>query len=360
MIHSDIIKAVLNFRDNREWKQFHNPKDLAISISLEAAELLEIFQWSGTDVFVKEKSAGIAEELADVLIYCILMSDAMNLDMNEIVIDKLEKNEKKYCVDKSFENAIKEAAKRYDSKIIEVELQAQFRCAGAEGFLNWIDHNFQIRETANFDGWDDGAFEFEILEDPHLLANRITEKNAAGFKARLLAGFAWPWTGENEGNADAEIADVQIPEFGFQMPWNSRHDQYSWAIDQTRVNQIGCVHTSQGLEFDYVGVIVGNDLRYNPLTNLVYSSYSDYYDSSGKKGLKDNPKELNRLIKNIYKVLLSRGMKGCFVYCRDKNLQDYLKSRLRGMNQTIKYPFISEDFSNMARVAEDREMYSKN
>ena len=97
----------MNFRDNRKWKQFHNPKDLAISISLEAAELLEKFQWSGTDVVVKGKSSGIAEELADVLIYCTLMADAINVDMNEIIINKLDKNEKKYSVDKSFGNSKK-------------------------------------------------------------------------------------------------------------------------------------------------------------------------------------------------------------------------------------------------------------
>lgn len=137
------------------------------------------------------------------------------------------------------------------------------------------------------------------------------------------------------------------------MPWNSRHDQYSWAVDNTKVNQIGCVHTSQGLEFDYVGVIIGNDLRYNPLTSEVYASREDYYDSSGKKGLKDNPAELTRLIKNIYKVLLSRGMKGCFVYCRDKNLQDHLRGRLNGMKREVAYPFVGEDFGRLGKVAED-------
>lgn len=258
-------------------------------------------------------------------------------------------------------DVIKEVAARHRSHVVEVELLAQFRCAGAEGFLNWVDHNLQIRETANFDGWDGDAFEFSIVDDPHKLARLITEKRDAGFHARLLAGFAWPWTSKKGGNFDAEVPDVQISEHEFKMPWNSRRDQYSWAIDNTKANQIGCVHTAQGLEFDYVGVIIGNDLRYNPLTSEVYASHEDYYDSSGKKGLKDNPAELTRLIKNIYKVLLSRGMKGCFVYCRDKNLQEYLRGRLKGMNSVVsmaEYPFVGEDFADrLGKVAEEGEEY---
>ena len=160
------------------------------------------------------------------------------------------------------------------------------------------------------------------------MVQTIINKNNEGFKARLLAGFAWPWTSERDGNPNAEIDDVKIEEFNFKMPWNSRMNQYTWAIDKEKINQIGCVHTSQGLEFDYVGVIIGNDLRFNPETMELYASYNDYYDTTGKKGLKNNPKELTKYIKNIYKILLSRGMKGCFVFCRDKNLQKYLKSRM--------------------------------
>lgn len=102
MINSELISNILQFRNDRNWKQFHNPKDLAISISLEAAELLENFQWSGTDLNVPERSEKIAEEIADVLIYSVLMADAMSLDISEIILSKLEKNAEKYSVDKAF------------------------------------------------------------------------------------------------------------------------------------------------------------------------------------------------------------------------------------------------------------------
>ena len=105
----ETINKVLNFRDERNWKQFHNPKDLALSISLEAAELLEIFQWSGSDTECEEKLDKIREELADVLCYCILMADRCGVDMDEIVQEKMKRNGEKYPVEKA-----KDSAKKYD------------------------------------------------------------------------------------------------------------------------------------------------------------------------------------------------------------------------------------------------------
>ena len=103
----ETIDEVLKFRDDRNWKQFHNPKDLAISISLEAAELLEVFQWSAADTVCEDKKDKIREELADVLNYCILMADACDLDMDEIVVEKIRKNNEKYPVEKARDNAKK-------------------------------------------------------------------------------------------------------------------------------------------------------------------------------------------------------------------------------------------------------------
>ena len=101
-MEQETINQVLKFRDDRNWKQFHNPKDLAISISLEAAELLEIFQWSGEDVYCRDKMEQIREELADVLNYSILMADACGLDLDEIIRDKVKKNNEKYPVEKAY------------------------------------------------------------------------------------------------------------------------------------------------------------------------------------------------------------------------------------------------------------------
>lgn len=222
---------------------------------------------------------------------------------------------------------VESVAKKNHSEVIKVELKAQFRCSGADGFVNWVEHTLQIRDTANFDGWDKESFEFKIMDSPQDLEKYIQRKRINGYTTRIVAGFAWPWTAAKDGNPDAEIADVKIAEYGYARPWNSRHDQYTWAIDESKSHQIGCIHTSQGLEFDYVGVILGRDIYYDPDTHTVNGDYENYYDKTGKSGLRNKPDELTQYIKNIYRVLMTRGIKGCTIFCCDKNLQAYMKNR---------------------------------
>lgn len=221
---------------------------------------------------------------------------------------------------------IKAVAAQHGSTVIEVELKAQFRCSGADGYVNWLDNTLQIRETGNYDGWDEGAFEFKIMDDPNQLEEYVRQKNEKGQRARMLAGFAWPWTGVKE-NPDANVADIVIPEYDFARPWNSRKARETWAIDNEKQEQIGCVHTVQGLEFDYVGVIIGKDLRYDQDTHMIVADYNNYFDTVGKKGMKDKPEVLTAFLKNIYKVLMTRGIKGCAVYCYDEALQKHFKQR---------------------------------
>ena len=107
MLRDETIRRVIQFRDDRDWKQLHTPKDFAISMNLEAAELLELFQWSGTDLECAEKREKLREELADVLSYCILMADVCGFDLDEIMNEKVSKNEAKYPVEKARGNAAK-------------------------------------------------------------------------------------------------------------------------------------------------------------------------------------------------------------------------------------------------------------
>ncbi len=223
---------------------------------------------------------------------------------------------------------LKKVAEAYDIPILELELSAQFRCSGAEGYINWLNDVLQLKETANYDGWDKKSFEFKIFDDPNEMRNAIKQKSKKGHVARVLAGYAWKWSSAGEGNANADVEDVEIPEFGFKMPWNSRKVGTTWAIDDRGVEQVGCIHTSQGLEFDYVGVIVGDDLNFDIKSKQFTTDHNKYKDKTGKKGLKEEPETLNRLVRNIYKVLMTRGMKGCYVYFIDKNLEAYFKNRM--------------------------------
>lgn len=197
---------------------------------------------------------------------------------------------------------IRRLAAFYQADLIELRLTTQFRCAGADGFMNWISDVLQIEHTGNYDGWDRDEFEFRICDNPHEVFAAIRQREELGVKARLLAGYAWEWTSEKAGNDRGQAMDVVIEEHDFRMPWNPRASRELWAIQPDGLNFIGCIHTSQGLEFDYVGVIIGNDLKYDVKTGSVWADVSEYKDSAGKKGLAGNVKELSRLVKNIYKV----------------------------------------------------------
>lgn len=223
---------------------------------------------------------------------------------------------------------IRRMAAQLGAEVYEIELVAQFRCAGADGYINWIDDVLQIRETANFDGWDKKDFDFRIFENPNNLYSEIKKRHSEGKKARMLAGYAWKWTSADEGNGNGEVCDIEIPEFDFSLPWNSRKVGTTWAIDESGITQVGCVHTSQGLEFDYVGLIIGADLQFNPETMLYSTDWKEYKDVQGKRGLKNEPEQLNKLVRNIYKILMTRGMKGCYVYFVDKNAETYFKKRM--------------------------------
>jgi hypothetical protein len=163
------------------------------------------------------------------------------------------------------------------------------------------------------------------------LKKLIFEKNAINNKARLLAGYCWNWN--KDGKNKTNIHDINIKEFDFSMSWNLGNTS-TWAIDSESVNEIGCIHTSQGLEFDYVGVIIGNDLRYDEkiITDFTQRASTDK-SLFGIKGMfKKDPAKAKQIadeiIKNTYKTLMTRGQKGCFVYCCDENLAEYLKKRI--------------------------------
>jgi DUF2075 family protein len=229
-------------------------------------------------------------------------------------------------------STITEEAKAAGARVFEIELEAQFRCSGADGYLNWLDHVLHLRETANFDGWGGGDFDFRVFSNPNELRKAIGVKQEAGYYARMLAGYAWPWTSEKEGNLNGQVNAVSIKAFGFAMPWNSRSSRSTWAIDESGVEQVGCIHTSQGLEFDYVGVLVGKDLRFDGRRGEFFVDWNSYKDRAGKKGLRKKPGELSKLVRNIYKVLMTRGMKGCYIFCEDQQVEDHFRNLLPDIN----------------------------
>lgn len=220
--------------------------------------------------------------------------------------------------------------KEFDAESEILELQSQFRCNGSDGYIAWLDNVLQIRETAN-DTFDID-YDIRICDSPNEVRDLIFNKNKENNKARLLAGYCWDWI--KEGKNKSDIYDITIPEHDFAMSWNLGNST-TWAIDPESVNEIGCIHTSQGLEFDYVGVIIGDDLRYEDgkiITDCTKRAKTDQSLKGINKIAKEEEEKAKKIadeiIKNTYRTLLSRGQKGCYIYCTDLNLKKYLKKMI--------------------------------
>jgi hypothetical protein len=226
---------------------------------------------------------------------------------------------------------IKKWAKVENSHLEVVELLSQFRCGGSDGYLSWLDNTLQIRDTANTT-FNDIPYDFKIFDDPNELRFAIEEKNIEDNKSRMVAGYCWEWISRKEEHTNE--TDINIDDF--HMKWNLSGSKLPFAIDENSVNQIGCIHTTQGLEFNYVGVIIGDDLRFEDnkvITDFTKRAKSDK-SLNGIKTLarKKNPialKKCDEIIRNTYRTLMTRGMKGCYVYCTDKNLASYLKESIK-------------------------------
>ncbi|SFD42054.1 hypothetical protein SAMN05216238_101260 [Lentibacillus persicus] len=249
---------------------------------------------------------------------------------------------------------IKQYANEFDADLITGKLTSQFRCDGSDAYIAWLEDVLQIRKTANTH--DYGVdYDFRVFDDPHAMLSEIEKLNQSNNKSRMLAGYCWEWPTKERKNTDYK--DITIPEHNFEISWNLSDS--IWAIDQNSVSEAGCIHTAQGLEFDYVGVIIGPDLFFQNgevQTDYTKRARSDQSLKGIKKMAKENPEKAQSIaddiIRNTYRTLMTRGQKGCFVFCTDPELNKYFQSRL---NKTYEY----NDFSpgKIDMVAEDKGFY---
>jgi len=226
---------------------------------------------------------------------------------------------------------IKQYALKYSCSIEEVELVSQFRCNGSDNYLDWVEsvlgHTSQKQILRPQDN-----YEFKIFDCPTKLYDDLVEKNnSSSVTARLVAGFCWEWSKKPVANGDL-VKDVKIGNFA--MPWETHGDitsppkgyvkWYEWAYLPEGIKQVGCIYTAQGFEFDYIGVIIGKDVKYDRVNDCLIGDISQTKDPTLKKG-KDS---FDEYVRNIYRVLMTRGMKGCYIYCVDEEVQKYFESRI--------------------------------
>lgn len=224
--------------------------------------------------------------------------------------------------------AIREFAKARGATVEEYTLSSQFRCSGSDGYLAWLDDVLGIRKTAN-PILDASEYEFKVFDSPQAMHEAIEQKNH-GNKARVVAGYCWPWSSKK----DPKAKDIEIGEH-YTRQWNLDQDGSLWIIADKSVDQVGCIHTCQGLEVDYIGVIIGPDLIVRDGKVVTSPKARDKYDKTirgWKRLMKEQPdfaqQETDLIIKNTYRTLMTRGMKGCYLYCTDPDTAQYFANRL--------------------------------
>jgi DUF2075 family protein len=229
---------------------------------------------------------------------------------------------------------VRSATARLGIPLVELGLQAQFRCNGSDSYIQWVENTLELRRTP-YVLWDPtDAFDFDVVDSPQELEAMIRSRQQDGFTARLAAGFCWPWSSPQ---ADGSLVpDVKLE--GWSMPWNAKPDagrlapgipkSNFWASDPNGINQVGCIYTAQGFEYDYAGVIWGRDLVYRAREG--WKAQPEFSkDSVVSRGARGG--DFRALVKHTYRVLLTRGLLGCYVYFEDDETADFFRSRVDRM-----------------------------
>jgi DUF2075 family protein len=252
------------------------------------------------------------------------------INAGRVVVFFIDEDQQITTHDIGTKDEIRRWAAYYSAKLYEGEafdLVSQFRCNGSDGYMNFLDNLLEIKVTANTDF--DFNYDVRLFDSPTKMREALREKNAINNKSRMIAGYCYEWvTADNQDGDDYDI----VLEDGFKAKWNFQNTLF--AIDEASFDQVGCIHTTQGLEFDYCGIIIGRDLRYENgrvITDQSKEATSD--KSSGIRSCKDTVLA-DKLIRNTYKTLLSRGQKGCFIYCEDKALLQHI-SKMLGEDITL-------------------------
>lgn len=204
----------------------------------------------------------------------------------------------------------------------EANLVSQFRCNGSDAYIQFVDDVLQrTGESVSVD-LSELNFDFRVFDNASDLREALRKKNSVNNKSRMVAGYCYDW---NVKHGRGEY-DILLPG-GFRAKWNLENDDI-WAVNPESFEEVGCIHTAQGLEFDYVGVLIGKDLRYDTNSGNVITDKSRISKDDKSSGIRSsNDAQARRLTLNTYKTLLTRGQKGCYVYCEDQALSEYMKRK---------------------------------
>lgn len=199
------------------------------------------------------------------------------------------------------------------------KLNSQFRVKGGNSYINYVDNLLGNKMPKNNEPYKHKDYEFLLFDSIEELTSQIKLRNNEYGLSRLIAGFSWKWISKN----DKELFDINIE--GFELQWNSTSND--WINTNNSVNEVGCIHTTQGYDLNYSGIIFGNEISFDKNKNEIIIKEENYFDKNGKQSIKD-PEQLKNYILNIYKTILLRGIKGTYIYVCDKNLREYFAKHI--------------------------------
>jgi DUF2075 family protein len=255
------------------------------------------------------------------------------IDASTFTVFFLDEDQRIHWKDIGEKSQIRDWAESLDATVTEMDLVSQFRCNGSDGYLAWVDQVLQVRETANTT-LDGSNYEFKVCDSATELKELIEQRNRVSNRARMVAGYCWDWiTKKNQPSG----YDIKLDGGAFTAKWNLSEDGSLWILKPDSVSEVGCIHTCQGLELDYVGVIIGPDLVVRDGLVVTDGAKRSKGDSSikGYKGLLKKAPDKARekadlIIKNTYRTLMTRGTKGCYVYSTDPETTLYLQTQGAG------------------------------
>lgn len=218
-------------------------------------------------------------------------------------------------------------ARKNGSQVHHMDLVAQFRCAGSDEYLRWLDGLLGLADDKSIELVDTN-YDFQVADTPSALRDQIFRLNRGNNRSRLVAGYCWNWVSKSASN----VKDIVFEGTDFAMRWNLAKDS-TWMISPKSVEEVGCIHTCQGLECDFIGVVIGPDLLYRHgeiVTDPFARARTDQSLKGFKKAFKNDPElalaRADVLIRNTYRTLMSRGMNGCYVFCTDPETQQHFQS----------------------------------
>jgi DUF2075 family protein/predicted GIY-YIG superfamily endonuclease/SOS-response transcriptional repressor LexA len=198
-----------------------------------------------------------------------------------------------------------------------LKLKSQFRVKGGNEYVEYIDSllNNKLKEDSSI--FYSKEYEFTMFDSIETMIQQIKLRDQESGLSRLIAGYSWEWkSNKNKDTFDIHIDDVKLK-------WNGTSND--WINSDGAINEVGCIHTTQGYDLNYSGIIFGNEISFNPVTKEIIVNEENYFDKNGKQSIKD-PNELKLFILNIYKTIMLRGIKGTYIYVCDPLLRDYFES----------------------------------